>query len=107
MDEFAEVLRAWRDRMRPEEVGPPAGPGRRAPGLRREELAVLAGISVEYVVRLEQGRAQHPSPQMLGALARALRLTRGRARPPLPRGRGGGARDGHGPAARRPPGCSG
>lgn len=75
MDEFAEVLRAWRDRVRPEEVGLPAGPGRRTPGLRREELAALAGISVEYVVRLEQGRATHPSPQLLGALARALRLT--------------------------------
>ena len=75
MDEFAEVLRAWRDRLRPEEVGLPGGPGRRAPGLRREELAALAGVSVEYVVRLEQGRAQHPSPQLLGALARALRLT--------------------------------
>lgn len=75
MEEFAEVLRAWRDRLRPEEVGLPGGPGRRAPGLRREELAALAGISVEYVVRLEQGRARHPSPQLLGALARALRLT--------------------------------
>jgi transcriptional regulator with XRE-family HTH domain len=75
MEEFAEVLRAWRDRMRPEEAGLPAGPGRRAPGLRREELAALAGISVEYIVRLEQGRAQHPSPQLLGALARALRLS--------------------------------
>lgn len=75
MDEFAEVLRAWRDRMRPEEAGLPAGPGRRTPGLRREELAALAGVSVEYIVRLEQGRAQHPSAQLLGALARALRLT--------------------------------
>ena len=75
MDEFAEVLRAWRDRMRPEEAGLPAGPGRRAKGLRREELAALAGVSVEYVVRLEQGRARHPAPQMLGALARALRLS--------------------------------
>ena len=75
MDGFAEVLRAWRDRVRPEEVGLPAGPGRRTPGLRREELAALAGISVEYVVRLEQGRATRPSAQLLGALARALRLT--------------------------------
>jgi transcriptional regulator with XRE-family HTH domain len=75
MDEFAAVLRAWRDRMRPEEAGLPAGPGRRAPGLRREELAALAGVSVEYVVRLEQGRALHPSAQLLGALARALRLS--------------------------------
>ena len=75
MDEFADVLRTWRDRMRPEEAGLPAGPGRRAPGLRREELAALAGVSVEYIVRLEQGRAQHPSSQLLGALARALRLS--------------------------------
>ena len=75
MDEFSTVLRAWRDRMRPEEAGLPAGPGRRAAGLRREELAALSGVSVEYIVRLEQGRAQHPSPQLLGALARALRLT--------------------------------
>ena len=69
------LLRAWRDRVRPEEVGLPAGTGRRAPGLRREELSTLAGVSVDYIVRLEQGRARHPSPQLLGALARALRLT--------------------------------
>lgn len=75
VDEFAEVLRAWRDRLSPQEAGLPAGAGRRAPGLRREELAILAGVSVEYLVRLEQGRARHPSPQLLGALARALRLT--------------------------------
>jgi transcriptional regulator with XRE-family HTH domain len=75
MDEFAEVLRAWRDRLSPQELGLPPGTGRRAPGLRREELAILAGVSVEYLVRLEQGRARHPSPQLLGALARALRLT--------------------------------
>ena len=75
MDEFAAVLRSWRDRVSPQQVGLPAGAGRRAPGLRREELATLAGVSVEYLVRLEQGRARHPSPQLLGALARALRLT--------------------------------
>lgn len=75
MDEFATVLRAWRDRVSPGEVGLAAGADRRAPGLRREELAGLAGLSVEYLVRLEQGRARHPSPQMLGALARALRLS--------------------------------
>lgn len=75
MSEFSEVLRAWRNRVRPQEVGLPAGAGRRAPGLRREELALLAGVSVEYIVRLEQGRARHPSAQMLGALARALRLS--------------------------------
>ncbi|GAB2471792.1 helix-turn-helix domain-containing protein [Jatrophihabitans fulvus] len=75
MDELATSLRAWRDRTRPEAVGLPRGGHRRAPGLRREELAALAGVSVEYLVRLEQGRARHPSPQLLGALARALRLT--------------------------------
>src|SRR6476619_4932814 len=75
MDEFAAVLRAWRDRLTPQEAGLPPGAGRRAPGLRREELATLAGVSVEYLVRLEQGRARHPSPQLLGALARDLRLT--------------------------------
>jgi transcriptional regulator with XRE-family HTH domain len=69
------VLRAWRDRLNPQEAGLLPGGGRRTPGLRREELAMLAGVSVEYLVRLEQGRARHPSPQLLGALARALRLT--------------------------------
>lgn len=75
VQEFAEVLRSWRDRLSPQEVGLPAGGDRRTPGLRRTELAGLAGVSVEYVIRLEQGRAQNPSPQVLGALSRALRLT--------------------------------
>lgn len=75
MNEFATVLRAWRDRVTPQAVGLPAGPGRRTPGLRREELAALAGVSVDYVVRLEQGRSENPSPQLLGSLATALRLT--------------------------------
>ena len=69
------VLRAWRDRLTPQEVGLAPGAGRRALGLRRSELAGLAGVSVEYLVRLEQGRARNPSPSLLGALARALRLT--------------------------------
>ncbi|MFF0122717.1 helix-turn-helix domain-containing protein [Micromonospora arida] len=55
-------------------MGLPPGLGRRAPGLRREELAQLARVSVDYIVRLEQGRARHPSPQLLASLARALRL---------------------------------
>jgi transcriptional regulator with XRE-family HTH domain len=75
MSEFSSVLRSWRDRVGPAEVGMPAGPGRRTAGLRREELAALAGVSVDYIVRLEQGRATHPSAQMLGALAMALRLS--------------------------------
>ncbi len=74
MAELANVLRTWRDRVSPEAVGLPGGPDRRAPGLRREELAALAGLSVDYVVRLEQGRSTNPSPQVLGALTRALRL---------------------------------
>jgi len=65
------MLRAWRDRARPD--GPTGG--RRAKGLRREELAALTGISVDYVVRLEQGRAAHPSAQVVASLARALRLS--------------------------------
>lgn len=73
--ELATAIRAWRDRVRPEEVGLPAGGRRRTSGLRREELAALAGMSVDYLVRLEQGRAANPSPQVLAALARALRLT--------------------------------
>lgn len=74
MSEFASVLRSWRNRVTPSDVGLPAGSGRRSPGLRREELAALANVSVDYVVRLEQGRALHPSPQLLNALAIALRL---------------------------------
>ncbi|HEY8720255.1 helix-turn-helix transcriptional regulator [Pengzhenrongella sp.] len=68
-------LHRWRDRVTPVAVGLPAGGPRRAVGLRREELALLAGISVDYIVRLEQGRATTPSVQILGALTRALRLS--------------------------------
>ena len=75
MDELAECLRAWRDRLAPADVGLPAGGRRRAPGLRREEVARLTGVSVDYLARLEQGRAASPSPQVLDALARTLRLT--------------------------------
>ncbi|WP_369822049.1 helix-turn-helix transcriptional regulator [Saccharomonospora sp. CUA-673] len=60
----------------PVDAGFPATGGRRAPGLRREELAHLAGLSVDYIVRLEQGRAQNPSAQVVNALARALQLSR-------------------------------
>ncbi|MEV4639091.1 helix-turn-helix transcriptional regulator [Actinoplanes sp. NPDC049548] len=72
--EFGQAVRRWRDRVSPEAAGLPAGRQRRAPGLRREELALLAGISVDYVTRLEQGRATGPSGQVVEALARALRL---------------------------------
>jgi transcriptional regulator with XRE-family HTH domain len=74
VDELADCLRHWRDRLDPAELGLPAG-RRRAPGLRREEVARLAGVSVDYLARLEQGRAANPSPSVLAALARTLRLT--------------------------------
>ena len=73
--DLGRALRGWRDRMAPSAVGLSAGGVRRAAGLRREELAQLAGLSVDYVVRLEQGRATSPSPQVLSSLARALRLS--------------------------------
>lgn len=72
--ELGAQLRLWRERVQPAAVGLPLQRRRRAPGLRREEVAQLAGLSVDYVVRLEQGRARHPSPQVLQALARTLRL---------------------------------
>jgi transcriptional regulator with XRE-family HTH domain len=74
-DELGHCIRAWRDRLDPGAAGLSAGARRRAPGLRREELAGLAGVSVDYLSRLEQGRAANPSPQVLAALARSLRLS--------------------------------
>jgi transcriptional regulator with XRE-family HTH domain len=73
--ELGRALRRWRDRTGPAEVGLAAGGPRRAAGLRREELALLAGLSADYVTRLEQGRSVSPSAQVLTALARALRLS--------------------------------
>ncbi|MFF3975642.1 helix-turn-helix transcriptional regulator [Streptomyces sp. NPDC055808] len=73
--EFGRMVRHRRDRVSPEAAGLPAGGHRRAAGLRREELAMLAGISVDYVTRLEQGRATNPSDQVVEALGRALRLS--------------------------------
>lgn len=71
---FGEFLRARRELVRPADVGLPDHGRRRVPGLRREELALLAGVSADYYTRLEQGRDQHPSEQVVDALARALRL---------------------------------
>ena len=68
-------MRHWRDRVPPDAVGVPVGRRRRARGLRREELAGLAGISVDYLTRLEQGRATSPSAQVVEALARGLRVS--------------------------------
>ena len=73
--EFGRAVRHWRDRVRPTAVGISVGGRRRATGLRREELAGLARISVDYLTRLEQGRATSPSAQVVEALARALRVS--------------------------------
>ncbi|MFI2364698.1 helix-turn-helix transcriptional regulator [Promicromonospora sp. NPDC019610] len=73
--ELASSLRAWRDRVSPAEAGLVAGGRRRVAGLRRQEVAQLAGLSVEYLARLEQGRAGHPSASVLLSLARVLRLS--------------------------------
>jgi len=73
--ELAGCLRSWRGRVSPAEVGLPAGGRRRVAGLRREEVAQLAGVSMDYLTRLEQGRAANPSAAVLGSLARALRLS--------------------------------
>ncbi|WP_431952813.1 helix-turn-helix domain-containing protein [Nocardia lijiangensis] len=74
-NELGLFLRTRREAVSPARVGLPAGPRRRTPGLRRAELATLAGVSVEYITRLEQGRDRHPSPPVLSALADALQLT--------------------------------
>lgn len=74
-DSLGAFLRACRQRVGPAEVGLPVHTKRRTVGLRREEVAVLAGVSVDYYTRLEQGRDQHPSPSIVRALATALKLT--------------------------------
>ncbi|WP_432028988.1 helix-turn-helix domain-containing protein [Streptomyces sp. 1222.5] len=71
---LGEFLRARRALVRPEDVGLPGGGLRRVPGLRREEVAMLSGISSDYYLRLEQGRDRNPSVQVLEAVARVLRL---------------------------------
>ncbi|MDT7784124.1 MAG: hypothetical protein QOF58_2543 [Pseudonocardiales bacterium] len=73
--ELGAFLRSRRERLTPQDVGLPSGPRRRTPGLRREEVAVLAHISTEYYIRLEQGRAPWPSGEVLAGIAGALRLT--------------------------------
>jgi transcriptional regulator with XRE-family HTH domain len=73
--ELGAFLRSRRERLRPDDVGLSSGPRRRTPGLRREEVAVLAHISTEYYVRLEQGRAPRPSGEVLAGIATALCLT--------------------------------
>ncbi|MEY9877343.1 transcriptional regulator with XRE-family HTH domain [Streptacidiphilus sp. MAP12-33] len=74
-DALADFLRRSRERLHTADVGLPEGARRRTPGLRREEVAALAGMSADYYTRLEQQRGPRPSPQLLAALARALRLS--------------------------------
>ncbi|MFC4120813.1 helix-turn-helix domain-containing protein [Nonomuraea zeae] len=74
-NELGAFLRARREEVKPADVGLPDGPRRRTPGLRRSELATVAGVSVEYLTRLEQGRDRNPSMQVLVTLADALRMT--------------------------------
>jgi transcriptional regulator with XRE-family HTH domain len=71
---LGDFLRARREALKPHDVGLPEHGRRRVPGLRREEVAMLAGVSSDYYIRLEQGRERGPSPQVLDAVAQALRL---------------------------------
>ncbi len=91
---IGEYLRARRELVQPKDVGLENLGRRRTPGLRREEVAMLAGVSADYYIRLEQGRDQHPSTQVLDALARVLQLDEeatahlhGLAQPPIRRRR--------------------
>ncbi|WP_406119948.1 helix-turn-helix transcriptional regulator [Streptomyces sp. NBC_00989] len=71
---LGDFLRARREALKPQDVGLPEYGRRRVPGLRREEVALLAGVSSDYYIRLEQGRENSPSPQVLEAVAQALKL---------------------------------
>ncbi|GAA1657822.1 helix-turn-helix transcriptional regulator [Actinoplanes couchii] len=73
-NQLGQFLRARRAQVEPAAAGLFPGGDRRVPGLRREEVAVLAGVSADYYARLEQGRERHPSPQILDALARTFRF---------------------------------
>ncbi|WP_055469140.1 helix-turn-helix transcriptional regulator [Streptomyces ardesiacus] len=72
---LGDFLRARREALKPQDVGLPEHGRRRVPGLRREEVAMLAGVSADYYMRLEQGRESSPSPQVIDAVAAALRLS--------------------------------
>lgn len=73
--ELGAYLRSRREQLRPDDVGLVGGGRRRTPGLRRDEVAVLASVSADYYERIEQGRGPRPSPSTLAAVSRALRLT--------------------------------
>ena len=74
--DLADFLRRRREQLRPEEIGVGGTVRRRTPGLRREEVAMLAGVSVDYYTRLEQGRGATPSAGVVNAVARALQCDR-------------------------------
>jgi transcriptional regulator with XRE-family HTH domain len=74
-EQLADFLKARREALQPEDVGLPRGRRRRTGGLRREEVAALCDMSVDYYSRIEQQRGPHPSEQMLASIARGLRLT--------------------------------
>jgi transcriptional regulator with XRE-family HTH domain len=74
-NELAAFLRARREHLTPQDVGLPTSGRRRTPGLRREEVATLAGVSIDYLIRLEQGKDTHPSAAVVNALGQALRLS--------------------------------
>ncbi|MEO3751932.1 helix-turn-helix transcriptional regulator [Streptomyces sp. B6B3] len=101
--ELGAFLRAHREALPPAAVGLPGGNRRRTPGLRRAELATLAGVSVDYLTRLEQGRDRSPSAQVLAALAETLGLSRDERihLHRLAKSSGGGACDGAGAARAR------
>ncbi len=73
-NELGGFIRSRRESITPAEVGLPTGGRCRTPGLRREELATISGVSVDYLIRLEQGRDRNPSASVVGALADALQL---------------------------------
>lgn len=74
-NDFGQLLRSSRDRVLPGDLGLPQGVPRRVPGLRREELAAYSNLSVDYIVRLERGRAENPSAEVVAGLGRALQLS--------------------------------
>ena len=84
MDDLGAFLRSRRARLTPEHVGLASFGARRVPGLRREELAQLAGVSATYYTRLEQGQSTNASESVIEALAARARARRGRARAPAP-----------------------
>ncbi len=101
--ELSEFLRTRRARLKPQDVGlPDLGRHRRVPGLRREELAQLAGVSVAYYTRLEQGNGRNVSAEVLDAIARALRLSDAEHAHLTHLARPGGAASGRSPAPARP-----